>query len=176
MTGRLRAALPQERELVRAWRNAPGVRAMMYSTHEISAEEHALWWAGLEGDPTRQLLMFEEGGEVRGVVIFSRIDRAARSADWAFYAAPDAPKGLGSRMEAAALDHAFGAIGLESLACEVLTINSRVIALHERFGFEPGQDRPARADAVRLSLSACQWWKLRPSLLADLAARERRSA
>lgn len=175
MTGRLRPATPDECDLVRMWRNAPGVRAMMYSTHEISAEEHARWWAGLDGDETRRLLMFEDAGAVRGVVVFSRIDMAARSADWAFYAAPDAPKGVGSRMEAAALDHAFGEIGLAQLSCEVLMINPRVIALHERFGFEPSPDRPARDDAVRLALSAARWAELRARLLADLPARETRS-
>lgn len=176
MIGRLRPALPGERDLVRAWRNAPGVRAMMYSTHEIGAEEHAAWWAGLAGDATRALLIYEEAERPLGVVIFSRIDRARREADWAFYAAPDAPRGLGSRMEAAALDHAFDAIGLEALWCEVLVANTRVLALHDRFGFARSALPAARPDAVRLRLEAARWRALRETVLQDLAARERRSA
>jgi len=42
-----------DRETVRAWRNAPDVRAAMYTRHEISADEHESWWDRHVSDPAR---------------------------------------------------------------------------------------------------------------------------
>ena len=48
----LRRLRPDDRDRLLAWRNAPEVAAYMYSDHEITAEEHARWFAGIAGDPT----------------------------------------------------------------------------------------------------------------------------
>lgn len=161
-----------DRERVRAWRNAPAVRAAMYARHEISPAEHEAWWARHMSDPARHMYIAALDEVRLGVVSFSR-PAGAKSASWAFYAAPQAPRGAGRRMEALALELAFGAMGVESLACEVRVENVRVIALHEMFGFAPAgeiaRDTPeGRVRAVQLVLTSHAWAARRAGLLAEL--------
>ncbi len=133
--GRLRAIGLDELETIRVWRNAPNVRANMYTQQEISREEHLAWWENSAKLPENLYLMYENGGRALGVVYFNRMDRVNRNAAWGFYASPCAPKGTGSKMEFLALDYAFGELKLYKIYCEVLSYNSAVIKLHNKFGF-----------------------------------------
>lgn len=136
MDDHLRPMTDSDLDMVRAWRNHPKVRANMYTRHEISAEEHREWWARTRSSNASAYLIFvDAGGNPQGVVAFTAIDRASRHASWAFYASAEAPRGVGSRMELLALDHAFGQLGLHRLHCEVLAFNTAVIRLHQKFGF-----------------------------------------
>nr|MBA3656411.1 GNAT family N-acetyltransferase [Gemmatimonadaceae bacterium] len=83
---------------------------------------------------------------------------------WAFYSGVLDRPGIGSRMEAAAIDYAFGELGVEKLWCEVLSTNPKVIALHRKVGFVvEGVFRNhylidgAFADVVRLALFRDTW-------------------
>jgi len=159
-------------ETVRAWRNAPDVRAAMYTRHEISADEHESWWDRHVSDPARHMFIAALDGVMLGVVSVSW-PPGAKHASWAFYAAPDAPRGAGRRMEALALELAFGAMGVETLDCEVRVENVRVIALHERFGFAPAgeitrQTPEGPVIAVRLILTSQSWAARRAGVLAEL--------
>src|SRR5690606_7378254 len=58
--GVLRRLTADDLPLVLSWRNHPDVRRFMYTRHEISAEEHARWFAEAEADPSRHLLAFAE--------------------------------------------------------------------------------------------------------------------
>lgn len=134
--GTLRLIKDDELELIRSWRNAPAVRANMYTRHEISSEEHLAWWSHTSQRQDQQYLMYEKDNKARGVVGFTSIDCINANCSWAFYAAPDAPKGTGSQMEFLALEHVFTDLKLHKLHCEVLAFNTPVIKLHQKFGFQ----------------------------------------
>lgn len=134
--GQLREIKDDELELMRTWRNAPAVRANMYTRHEISSAEHLSWWARTQQREDQQYFAYEKHGEPLGIVGFTSIDRANANCSWAFYAAPSAPKGTGSRMEFLALEHVFKSLKLHKLHCEVLAFNTPVIKLHQKFGFQ----------------------------------------
>jgi hypothetical protein len=128
----LRPAVDADRDTVLAWRNHPEVRAVSLTTHVIAAAEHAAWWEAAMADPDRHILIFDD----RGVVIF---DLRADPASWSFYLDV---AGLGPhllptwmRLERAAVEHAFGPLGLTRLGGETLADNKQVLALHRRFGF-----------------------------------------
>lgn len=128
----LRPAVDTDRDIVLTWRNHPEVRAVSLTTHEITPEEHAKWWEAALADPRRHILIFDECG----VVIF---DLREEPASWSFYLDVE---GLGRgllaawmRLEQAAVDYAFGTLGLTRLGGEQLASNKQVIALHRRFGF-----------------------------------------
>jgi len=133
--GKLREIKEGEVNLMLSWRNNPRVRMNMYTSHEISLDEHLAWWFLVSKSSTRKYFMYEFDGLALGVVWFSEIDIKRQNAAWAFYAAPDAQKGTGSKMEFLALDYAFNQLGLHKLYCEVLAFNKPVIKLHEKFGF-----------------------------------------
>jgi len=122
------------------WRNHPGVRAFMFTRHEISPPEHARWFARADADPDRHLLIYEIDGEPLG---FASVARGADSgvADWGFYLAPGAPRGSGTALGAAVLDHAFRVLGLDQVRGEALAFNTASLRMHEKLGFRRTGER-----------------------------------
>lgn len=133
--GCLRAIGSDELELMLSWRNAPSVRANMYTRHEISLEEHLKWWSQISKRADQSYYMYEFQGRPSGIVAFTGINLVNNNSSWAFYASPDAGRGTGSRMEYLALECAFENMQLHKLCCEVLSFNQAVIKLHQKFGF-----------------------------------------
>jgi UDP-4-amino-4,6-dideoxy-N-acetyl-beta-L-altrosamine N-acetyltransferase len=175
--GTLRAMSDDDLDQVLVWRNAPTVRRNMYTSHEISAEEHRAWWRRMRDTRDRHDLIFEMSGRPLGVVSFSQVSQSDRNAVWAFYAATDAPRGTGSRMEFAALDFAFEQLGLHKLSCEVLAFNEPVIKLHQKFGFsiegifrQHHRREEAFVDVVRLAILHHEWKSIRPAASGKLRA------
>jgi UDP-4-amino-4,6-dideoxy-N-acetyl-beta-L-altrosamine N-acetyltransferase len=173
--GRLRAIEPDELELMLAWRNAPGVRANMYTRHEISLQEHLAWWASIQQRTDQCYLMYEYKSQPLGIVAFNGIDTTNHNSAWAFYASPDAAKGTGSRMEFLALEHAFHEMQLYKLCCEVLAFNSAVIKLHQKFGFkvegilrEQHRLDDGFVDIYRLGMLASEWQECSKAMLEKL--------
>lgn len=121
-------------ECVRAWRNHPQVRGCMLTQHAITADEHRAWFDRTSKDPRRRLLVVEAGGQPVGFVQFSDVERD-RTAQWGFYAAPEAPKGTGRTLGRLALDHAFGALGLHKVCGQALDTNEASINFHRMLGF-----------------------------------------
>lgn len=175
VSGYLRAIQESELELMRSWRNAPTVRANMYTRHEISSSEHRAWWERIRQREDQQYFMYENGDAPLGIVAFTSIDRVNSNSSWAFYASPDAPRGTGARMEFLALEHAFSTMQLYKLYCEVLAFNTSVIRLHQKFGFQiEGTFRKHHkidddyVDIIRMGLFADEWTSKRNQMLAKL--------
>jgi len=173
--GHLRAIRDSELETMRSWRNAPTVRANMYTRHEISADEHQAWWERTRLREDQQYFMYENANTPLGIVGFSAIDRVNSNCSWAFYAAPDAPRGTGARMEFLALDHVFNTMGLHKLHCEVLAFNTPVIRLHQKFGFliegtfrKQHKAEDGYVDIIRMGLLADEWAGKRDVMQAKL--------
>ena len=177
--GLLRRVEDRDLEEMREWRNSPNVRSMMFTKHEISSEEHRTWWEQQKDRDDAMHLIYEFRGLKYGVLSFSQINLDRRTASWAFYASPDAPKGTGSRMEFLMLEKAFFQLGLNRLDCVVLEVNEKVRKLHERFGFSASdKKRPISISEqsgepiYELSLHKADWEKLRVSYQTRLLERE----
>lgn len=173
--GSLRPVGDDDLQLMLLWRNAPAIRDNMYTRHEISEEEHLRWWSRTKSSEAHRYLMYEWDSEPLGVVGFNNIDNTNQNASWAFYAAPEAKKGTGSRMEFLALDYVFNELKLNKLYCEVLDFNTSVIRLHQKFGFtvegifrQQHRRDEAFCDIYRLGILATEWEAIRPSLQAKL--------
>lgn len=180
--GLLRPIREDELELMLSWRNAPSVRANMYTRHEIGLAEHLAWWARIAPRQDLQYFMYQGGGGPSGIVSFTGIDHVNAHAAWAFYAAPSAAKGTGSMMEFLALDHAFGPLALHKLHCEVLAFNTPVVRLHEKFGFKVEGVRREHhrvddrfVDIIELGILAAEWAAHRPAMAAKIESLAQRS-
>jgi len=121
-------------EQVMAWRNHSEVRRFMYTTHEISLDEHRHWFERSSLDPSTYLRIYEKDGEATGFVNISKT-RSPQIADWGFYVSPDAPKNIGGLLGDEALNFAFNELKLHKLCGQVLGFNDRSIAFHKRLGF-----------------------------------------
>ena len=169
--GQFRPICDDELELIRAWRNAPAVRENMYTRHEISVEEHLAWWKKVQQSNTQKYFMYDIDDTPLGVVGFMNIDLLNRNAFWAFYASPDAKKGVGTKMEFLAIDYAFESLNLHKLSCEVLAFNTSVIKLHKKFGFSVEgilRDQHKKddefCDVYQLGLLNSEWCEQRPNM------------
>lgn len=135
----LRGVRDDDLPAMRRWRNHPRVRAASFTTHEIGEAEHARWWAAVCADATRRVLIYDHEGTSAGVVAYS--DLSPDSASWGFYLDLDGLERAGTLLRAwiglerAAIDHAFGPLGVSALRGEVLAGNEPVRSLHRRFGF-----------------------------------------
>ena len=176
--GLLREIRNNEVELMLSWRNAPNVRANMYTHHEISLSEHLTWWERTKKNKHHHYFMYEHHSVPLGIVALTEIDLIAKSSSWAFYAAPGAPTGTGSKMEFLTLDYAFDTLGLQALDCEVLSFNIPVLKLHEKFGFQVvetvknGHNTGSQYyDIYKLQLTASDWKQFRPLMLKRVEQR-----
>ncbi len=133
----LRPLEPDDRARILAWRNAPDVRAYMYTDHLISPEEHARWFAAIPDDPTRTYWVVEMDGAPVGLANLYDVDRRNQRCSWAYYLADPAVRGhgVGSYVEYWVLEYVFAGLRLAKLWCEVLASNEPVWKLHQTFGF-----------------------------------------
>ncbi|WP_339868271.1 UDP-4-amino-4,6-dideoxy-N-acetyl-beta-L-altrosamine N-acetyltransferase [Pseudohongiella nitratireducens] len=122
-------------ELVLQWRNHPEIRRYMYTTHEITPEEHALWYSKASVDPKKHLLIYESNNEPLGFVNIAQVNDGG-VAEWGFYVSPDAGEGTGRGLGDAALNYAFSTLRLHKLCGQALATNERSIRFHERLGFQ----------------------------------------
>jgi UDP-4-amino-4,6-dideoxy-N-acetyl-beta-L-altrosamine N-acetyltransferase len=161
-----------ERDLhtVWTWRNSERVRAVFYTDHKITWEEHLAWYERSKSDDSIQPMLFECGGKPTGVVNFTRIDRQAGSSVWGFYIGDQkAPKGSGSIMGFLALDYAFGELGLQKVIGESFVSNKASVRYHQRLGFREEErlrkkKRGEMQEVMRLKVTAESWQDLCPSL------------
>ncbi|MFK3795026.1 MULTISPECIES: UDP-4-amino-4,6-dideoxy-N-acetyl-beta-L-altrosamine N-acetyltransferase [unclassified Pseudomonas] len=166
-------ASPSIQSAVRTLRNQEEVRKFMYTSHEISPQEHEQWLRSLKGNPRQSVFAAMRDGELAGVVSLSAINATQKTADWAFYLDTRLRgKGLGSLVEFWMLDHAFNEAGLEKLNCEVLEMNAAVIKMHQKFGFKiEGVRRHniikegSRVNVVLLGITQEEWEARRPEMV-----------
>jgi len=176
----LREIGPDDRDMIREWRNLPQVADYMYTDHVISPEEHEAWFLRVLKDPSCKYWIIVCDGEDVGLANLYAIDQRNRRCYWAFYVvSPNARgKGVGSYVEYAVLNHVFDELKLEKLCCEVLSFNRGVVEIHRRFGFaQEGLfrkhilKRGAFHDVVCLAIMKEEWATLRPQLEQKLRAK-----
>ena len=176
----LRDVRPEDRDMIRQWRNLPKVADYMYTDHEITPEEHAAWFSHVLEDPTCKYWIIVCDGEDVGLVNLYAIDQANRRCSWAFYvASPNVGgKGVGSYVEYAILNYVFDELKFEKLCCEVLSFNKGVVEMHRRFGFvQEGLfrkhilKRGEFNDVVCLAILKEEWETLRPQQEQKLRAK-----
>jgi UDP-4-amino-4,6-dideoxy-N-acetyl-beta-L-altrosamine N-acetyltransferase len=177
--GKLRLIRDDELGLMLSWRNHSSIRSKMFTRHEIAFEEHLRWWEKIHNSTDQHYFMYENAGRALGIIAFNGIDTVNAHAFWAFYAAPDAPRGTGSYMWFHALEHAFGLLALHKVSGEVLDINETVINMHLKFGFSPEGIFRAQHKydgsfiAIhRFGILAEEWQQQRQIMLTKLGGKE----
>ena len=146
----IRGPRPDDRDRLLAWRNAPRVREVSIDDHEIDADAHARWFAGVLARDDGGFLVVEERGRPVGVV---RADREPGSADvcsWSCHLGVDAlTPGVGAGLPVLGLGVGFVRLGARRLVAEVLSNNRNMRAVHRRLGIE--QEGVRREQVVRAS-------------------------
>ncbi len=169
----LRNVSPDDKEMIRKWRNLPEVSKYMYTDHYITPEEHEKWFQGIFTDYTRRYWVITYDHEDVGLVNLYDIDNRHKRCYWAYYLADSnvRGKGVGSFVEYLILGHVFDELKFDKLCGEVLAFNQSVIDLHKSFGFnQEGYfrqhvikgDRPM--DVVSLAILRKEWESKKPEI------------
>ncbi len=161
--GKVRLMAERDLERVLCWRNHPEVRSFMYSRHEITSAEHAEWFARASSDPDKRLLVYERSGEALGFASLTRIN-GTDVADWGFYIAPEAPRGMGGDLGRSVLRYAFIDMKLHKVCGQVLASNKRSANFHMKMGFhqegvlrEQHPDGEEHHDVICFGILAREW-------------------
>tara|TARA_A100001011_G_scaffold374106_1_gene434237 strand:+ start:624 stop:1127 length:504 start_codon:yes stop_codon:yes gene_type:complete len=131
---RLRKMQISDLDEVLFWRNHPKIRESMFSQHKIDPEEHHNWFKLVSTDPSKHIMIYEDGGHALGYVNFS-VAESDESADWGFYTSPLAPKGTGISLGMYALRFAFNDLDLNMLRGQAIGSNKASINFHLKLGF-----------------------------------------
>lgn len=150
-------------ERVLAWRNHADVRSHMLQSREIGRDEHRHWFDAASRDPSRCLLVVDEGPAAIGFVQYSSVAPGG-IAIWGFYAAPGAPRGSGRNLGTLGLAYGFQTLLLHKVCGEVLADNQSSLGFHKSMGFrEEGVLREQHKvgesymDVVRFGLLRREW-------------------
>jgi UDP-4-amino-4,6-dideoxy-N-acetyl-beta-L-altrosamine N-acetyltransferase len=169
----LRDVAPDDKDMLRGWRNKPEVSKYLYNDHLISQEEHNRWFQGIAVDPTRRYWIINCDDKDVGVVYLYDLDYKNKRCYWAFYVAdPDTRgKGIGSFVEYSVLKHVFDNLEMEKLCAEVLAFNEPVTNMHKSFGFvEEGRFRnhirkgDRQEDIVCVAMLRDEWQTNKPAI------------
>lgn len=133
----LREVSLDDSALIFEWRNSDEIRKWMYADHLIQEEEHQDWINRVLEDQSCKYWIIEFEGKSVGLANIAQIDHLHGRCTWAFYIGEPSTKGsgIGAVTEYLILNFVFEVLELDKLWCEVISENSSVIHLHERFGF-----------------------------------------
>ena len=117
-------------------RNQKEIRRNMYTSHEISADEHSKWIERMKHDAVNRFFAVVLDGQIVGAISLNAISADHRRADWAYYIdGAQQGRGIGSALELKFLEYVFNETNIRKLNAEVFEFNEKVIALHKKFGF-----------------------------------------
>lgn len=152
----LRTATDADVDTIRRLRNQQANRDVSITSHEITADEHAAWWAKTSVDPSRRVLIYQRDGRTAGVVNFFDLD--GPSGAWGFFLDADGLAERGETLPAwievmrEATAYAFDELGLDVLTGEVLEHNAVVRQMNRRFRFAEGTPEIRYADGRELTV------------------------
>ena len=125
-------------ELIRNWRNSKEVAQYMYTDSKISKEEQVNWYSKIINSSNSKYWIIKYDKIQVGLVNLTNIDSFNGSCSWAFYIGETEfrESGAAVQTEFNLINKAFFELNLNTLNCEVISSNIRVLNLHKRFGFK----------------------------------------
>jgi UDP-4-amino-4,6-dideoxy-N-acetyl-beta-L-altrosamine N-acetyltransferase len=123
-----------EKNNILLWRNHPNIKRWMYTSYNITKEEHFNFIKTLEKDESKQYFMVQYNTEAIGVIYFTDIDYNKKVAEFGIYANPD-KKGYGKYLMTSITDYAFDVMKLNRIYAEVFANNNKAIKLYRKFSF-----------------------------------------
>ena len=122
----------EEKWNVLSWRNHLEIRQRMFSSHEITLEEHLSFLAALKKDATS---LYWKVGD-KGVISLRRIDKKNGNAYLGIYKNPNCTdKDASKELMRTLLGLTFDTLNLHTLKLEVFSDNLRAVNFYNKCGF-----------------------------------------
>jgi UDP-2,4-diacetamido-2,4,6-trideoxy-beta-L-altropyranose hydrolase len=130
----LRAAGPEDRDRLLAWRNDPVVRAASRASDAVAPAEHAAWYARRLADPDTRIFVVEHRGAPAGTVRVDRL-RGDRGEIHVALAAEVRGRGLATPALRAAAERGARELALTAVEANVRNDNEPSLRAFARAGF-----------------------------------------
>lgn len=122
----------EEKWKVLSWRNHPEIRTRMFSSHEISLEEHLAFLNHLKKDAASLYWMVGD----KGVISLRKIDRKNGNAYLGIYKNPNCiEKSASQDLMKTLLSIGFEQLNLHTIKLEVFSDNARAVNFYNKCGF-----------------------------------------
>lgn len=136
-----------EKMLVLSWRNNPDIKKWMYTTEDISIENHLSFIRSLSSKKDKLYFLIKKDNEYLGVIDFIDIE-LEKSAEMGIYINPEL-KGFGTIFMQVIVDYAFNVLKIETLFSEVFETNTRAFILYKKFGFSQNRVKTINGRTVK---------------------------
>lgn len=152
-------------QLVRQWRNSPGVAGYMHHREEITVEQQERWFAAL--DPSRDfyfIVMYE--GQKVGLSNLKHVDYVAKTGEGGLFIVPEVLRNglLSYRASLPALDWIYEVLGLESVTANVRVENRRALRFNASIGHRVDPDKSNQESVVTIQTRET-WQASRPTFV-----------
>lgn len=134
----LRSVRESDHHVLFEWVNDRTLRIQSAPFRPVSWIEHMAWLEGVLGDPSRELLIIQNGaGEPLGQIVISSISPLHRSCEFSIRIGreSDRGRGIGTAAVRQLLQHAWKDLGLHRVSLTVHETNLRARRTYERAGF-----------------------------------------
>lgn len=126
-------------EDVRRWRNSDLINGVSYNRTHITSDMQQKWYKKIENDISQRHWIITYNNENIGYAAIRNIDEKNRKCEFSSLYIGETKyllSGTGAIAEYLIIDEIFNSFKVDKIFCEVLELNSKVIQLHKRFGFE----------------------------------------
>ena len=124
-----------EKKMIISWRNHLSVKQWMYSTNDITLENHLAFIESLKNSIDKLYFVVKQNSEYIAVIDFTEINNP--EIYFGLYANPNVKiMGIGRILEKLCIDYAFNILKIDTLKLEVFTDNIQVRNLHKKFNFK----------------------------------------
>jgi UDP-4-amino-4,6-dideoxy-N-acetyl-beta-L-altrosamine N-acetyltransferase len=126
-----------ELKKIREIRNEDNIRKNMRSKKIILIEEHLRWFNKIKLSKTNFFYVIRYKKNIVGGLGLNHYDKNTLFGEWSYYISGKTKFiGLGASIEYKAIEYFFNSYKLNRLFCYVLSHNSSVSKIHNKFGFE----------------------------------------
>jgi hypothetical protein len=135
---RLRPMQESDQPQVLAWRSDPAISRVMYSeVKDATPQQQLAWFQRVSASPEHEYWIIENRGTSIGVANLAALAPQHGRTDWAFYLGDPAARGsgAGAKVEFAVINYVFFHRRLRKLCCQVLSNNTEIARMHQKFGF-----------------------------------------
>jgi len=123
-----------EKLMVLSWRNTSSIKKWMYTSEDISVDEHLAFIDALDKKINTLYFIVKQKGKYLGVIDFTNIEKG-HSVTMGIYINPEL-KGLGPLFMEVIIDFSFQSLKVKKIKSEVFADNTKACMLYEKFGFK----------------------------------------
>jgi UDP-4-amino-4,6-dideoxy-N-acetyl-beta-L-altrosamine N-acetyltransferase len=152
----------QKKEILKI-RNSTYVASKMYSSKQITYEEHFTWMENLKYNKKKYVFAVINEDKIFGMLSLNNINWEKKIAEWAFYVAEKNIYGLGAALEFNFIDYVIIKNNFKKLNCEILESNYKIIKFHKKFFFKTKETIKyvikdnQKTKIISMTLSAKEW-------------------